>query len=140
MNNATEQTDLSTTTSLSADDRFIVVYCDGAGARPNGKGSGFSWIQPETGQKHVEKIDGLTNNQAEYRALLSALSSIPNGSKVRVFTDSQLMTWQVRGFYRVHSPELVELLSQVRLLIKERDLILDLRWISRNKNLAGKLL
>jgi len=126
-------------TSLN-DDPSIVVYCDGAGSRPDGKGSGIAWIQPRTGERHIERIDGLTNNQAEYRALISALSTIPNGSAVRVFTDSQVLWSQVLGNYRVHHPELAELLSQVCTVIKDKNLKMDLQWIPRRKNLAGKLL
>jgi hypothetical protein len=46
-------------------DNSIVIHCDGAGSRPDGKGSGFAWIQPHTGEKHVEHVDGLTNNQPD---------------------------------------------------------------------------
>jgi len=118
----------------------ISVHCDGAGCRPDGKGSGFAWIQPKTRQQHVERIDGLTNNQAEYRALISALTAIPDGSIAHIFTDSQVMWSQFIGNYRVRHPELAELLSQVHTLIKEKKLTIDLQWVPRDRNLAGKLL
>lgn len=57
----------------------IVIYVDGAGCRPDGRGSGFAWIQPSSGEQHIEQIDGLTNNQAEYRALISALVALRAG-------------------------------------------------------------
>lgn len=135
-----DATSMSSTTSTLNDEPSIVVYCDGAGSRPDGKGSGIAWIQPRTGERHIERIDGLTNNQAEYRALISALSTIPRGSAVRVFTDSQVLWSQVLGNYRVHHAELAQLLSSVRTLIKDKSLKIDLQWIPRQKNLAGKLL
>jgi ribonuclease HI len=126
--------------SQEHDDESISVHCDGAGCRPDGKGSGFGWIQPKTRQQHVERIDGLTNNQAEYRALISALNAIPDGSTAHILTDSQLMWSQFIGAYNVRDPELAELLSQVRTLIKEKKLTIVLQWVPRERNLAGKLL
>jgi ribonuclease HI len=120
--------------------KSIVVFCDGSGCRPDGKGSGFAWIQPQTGQRHIEHIDGLTNNQAEYRALISAISSLADESAVQVFTDSQLMWSQIIGNYKVNDPELAQLLFQVRDVIKKKQLKFEVQWIPRRENLAGKLL
>ena len=85
-------------------------------------------------------MDGLTNNQAEYRAVLSALSALPDHCSVLILTDSQLVWSQVVGNYRVRHPELLELLTQIRSLVKKKELKLDLQWIRREQNLAGKLL
>jgi ribonuclease HI len=144
-NETTQQINSITTSSPSTGNPTthgdaIVVHCDGAGCGPNDKGSGIAWIQPTTRQQHVERIDGLTNNQAEYMAFISALTAIPNESVAHVYTDSQLMWSHFIGKYRVHNPELVDLLSQVRTLIKEKNLTIDLQWVRREKNLAGKLL
>jgi ribonuclease HI len=121
-------------------DNSVVIHFDGAGARPDRKGSGFAWLQPRTGERHVEHVDGLTNNQAEYRSLISALNALANGSAAHFFTDSQLMWSQFTGNNRVRRPDLSELLSQVHTLIKEKNLTIDLQWVPRHKNLAGKLL
>lgn len=118
----------------------ILIYVDGAGCRPDGKGSGLASIQPNSGEQHIEQIDGLTNNQAEYRALISALAALPNGSSAQIFTDSQLMWSQVIGKYRVHHPELADLLLKVRTTVKQKSLNIDLKWVPRHRNLAGKLL
>jgi ribonuclease HI len=117
-----------------------VIYCDGSGCRPDGRGSGLAWIRQDTGERHVERVDGLTNNQAEYRAILSALSVLPDRCDVQVLTDSQLVWSQVVGNYRVRHPELLELLTQIQSLVKKKELKLDLQWIRREQNLAGKLL
>ena len=34
----------------------ILIYADGAGAGPDGKGSGFSWVNKESGEKHIERV------------------------------------------------------------------------------------
>ncbi|HET6177891.1 MAG TPA: RNase H family protein [Candidatus Sulfotelmatobacter sp.] len=129
----------SSAINISPDDANpILIYVDGAGCGPDGKGSGFAWIRPSSGEQHIEQIDGLTNNQAEYRALISALVALPNGSSVEILTDSQLMWSQVIGKYRVHHPELAELLLQVRTSIKQKSLNIDLKWVPRHRNLAGK--
>lgn len=118
----------------------VDIHCDGAGSRPDGKGSGFAWVQLHTGERHIEHVDGLTNNQAEYRALFSALASLAQGSAAQVFTDSLLMCSQVMGNCRVYNPELGELLLQVHDVIKKKELKIEVQWIPRQKNLAGKLL
>ena len=55
----------------------IIFHTDGSGARPDRKGSAIAWFREDTGEECVEAVDGLTNNQAEYRAIVSALQSVP---------------------------------------------------------------
>jgi hypothetical protein len=72
INNSTSSTSNQRNQDPQTDgDNTVVIHCDGAGSRPDGKGSGFAWIRPHTGERYVERVDGLTNNQAEYRALIS---------------------------------------------------------------------
>ena len=118
----------------------ILIYIHGAGCRSDGKGSGFAWIQPTSGERHIEKIDCLTNRQAEYRALISALRPLPNGSSAQIFTDSPRLYCHVMGLTHVRNAELAALLLQVRRLIKWSGLKVDLRCTSPGKNLAGRLL
>lgn len=118
----------------------LTMFFDGAGCRPDGDGSGFAWLCPDTGQRHVERVKGLTNNQAEYRAFLAALHNVPEGSTVEMFSDSQLICSQFAGNYRVKDCVLQGLLSEVLALILNRGLKVKLQWVPRNRNLAGKLL
>ncbi len=57
-----------------------------------------------------------TNNFAEYSALLAALEfAIAHGHKsLRVISDSELMVKQMKGQYRVNSPELRPLYEEAR--------------------------
>jgi ribonuclease HI len=126
--------------TANADNHAIDIHCDGAGSGPLGNGSGIAWIRPKAREQYVERIDGLTNNQAEYLAFISALNALPDNTAANVFTDSQVMYSQFHNKYRVHNPELAALLSRVRALIEEKQLTIDLQWIRREKNLAGKLL
>jgi len=116
------------------------MFFDGAGCRPGGEGSGFAWICPDTNQRHVERVKGLTNNQAEYKGFLAALQHLPEDSTVEMFSDSQLICSQFTGQYRVKDYALQELLSEVLALILNKRLKVTLQWVPRSQNLAGKLL
>src|ERR1700679_3665233 len=107
----------------------LTIFIDGAGAKPDGTGSGFAWVCTTTKEKRIEYVLGLTNNQAEYRALIGALSALSDGTRVEVFSDSQLLCCQYDGTYRVKDPDLGCLLGQVQSLIKEKGLIVTLRWV-----------
>jgi len=116
------------------------VFVDGAGMGPFGTGSGYAWIYESKKKRLVKRIDGLTNNEAEYRALLSALKHLPEGAEAEVFSDSLLICAQYAGRYAVNKPELQALLSRVREVVRDRRLKVTLTWVPRERNLAGKLL
>jgi ribonuclease HI len=115
-------------------------HIDGAGARPNGSGSGYAWIRLGTEIQRIKRVDGLTNNQAEYRALLAVLGYVARESHLVISTDSQLVCEQFCGRYAVRDPKLKALLSQARQIITEKDLTVEVKWISREQNFAGRLL
>jgi ribonuclease HI len=121
-------------------DGVIRIFTDGAGCRPGGKGSGFAWLRHDTGQKQVKREDNLTNNQAEYRAILSAIESVDSGSKAEILTDSENTCFQLRGERRVRDPRLAELHAQIQEVISKKQLTVTFTWIPRRENLAGKLI
>jgi len=116
------------------------IFIDGAGQRPDGTGSGFAWVRASTGAKRVQRVDGLTNNQAEYRAMLAALDEIAQGSEIEILTDSVLVAEQFHDRYKVRNPILIKILSEVRALIARKKLTVCVSWIPREENIAGKLL
>jgi ribonuclease HI len=116
------------------------IYIDGAGMRPDGTGSGYGWMDEHRGIEFYRQRDGLTNNQAEYRALLSAVKHLPQGSVAEMFTDSELICYQFEGSYKVRDPKLKKLLTRVYETIKQRQVKVTLSWVRRERNLAGKLL
>src|SRR6478752_2526898 len=105
----------------------LTMFFDGAGCRPDGEGSGLAWLCPDTGLRHVERVMGLTNNQAEYKAFLAALQNVPDGSAVEMFSDSQLICSQFVGDYRVKDYALQGLLAEVRALILNKRLKVKLQ-------------
>lgn len=118
----------------------IVFFIDGAGRRPDGGGSGYAWLRQDTDEKHVQRIDGLTSNEAEYRAFVAVLEWLREGSTTNLFSDSLLLDSQFHGRYRVKDPNLEGLLGTAHELIRHKKLTIKLQWIPRAKNLAGKLL
>jgi hypothetical protein len=126
--NAEEQKPMKTTekhteTMIEQQQRGpLIVFVDGAGSRPDGTGSGFAWICTTTKEKRIEHVPGLTNNQAEYRAFIAALTALPDGSHAEFFSDSQLLCCRFNGQYKVKDPGLTDFLAQAQSLIKEKKL------------------
>ena len=127
-------------TQSKQDKGVIRIFTDGSGSRPDGKGSAFAWIREDSGERKIERIDGLTNNEAEYRAVHSALEGVPNKREVQILSDSELVCCQFNGKWRVFDPSLAELLSKIRNVIETKELQVTVSWISRRDNLAGKML
>ena len=116
----------------------IIAYCDG-GSRGNPGPAGFGvYIQDEAGGVLGELSQYLgkhTNNFAEYSALLAALEfAITKGHKsLRVISDSELMVKQIKGQYRVNSPELRPLYEEARRRIAQLDHF-QIQHVLREKN------
>src|SRR5271156_497842 len=103
----------------NASGSWITAYCDG-GSRGNPGPSGFGvYIQDESGKPLAELGEFLgkqTNNYAEYSGLLAALNfALEKGHpRLRVVSDSELMVKQIKGQYRVNSPELRPLYDEAK--------------------------
>ncbi len=115
-------------------------HIDGAGARPDGTGSAIAWVREDRDIVRVRQVDGLTNNGAEYRALIAVLKYVLPRSRVLVKTDSQLLAYQFCGDYAVRDKELARLLSEAQEVIWEKALRVTVKWILREENLAGRYL
>ncbi|MGA3223439.1 MAG: ribonuclease HI family protein [Acidobacteriaceae bacterium] len=116
----------------------IVAYCDG-GSRGNPGPAGFGvYIQDSTGEVLAELSQYLgkqTNNFAEYSALLAALEfAIAQGHRsLRVVSDSELMVKQMKGQYRVNSPELRPLYEEARRRVPQLEHF-QIQHVLREKN------
>jgi ribonuclease HI len=120
--------------------RQIEVYTDGAGAGPDGKGSGYAWVNMASQERKVETAPGFTNNVAEYRGVISALRSLRRGTVVTIFTDSTLVVGQLRGEFRIRDSKLEKLATEVKTIVDQKQLTATFTWVRRQDNLAGKLL
>lgn len=82
-----------------------------------------------------EYLGKRTNNFAEYSGLLAALKyAVAQGRRqLRVVSDSELMVKQMKGQYRVNSPELRPLYEEARRLTVQLDRF-EIRHVLREKN------
>ncbi|MEM3048539.1 MAG: ribonuclease HI family protein [Candidatus Bathyarchaeia archaeon] len=110
---------------------FLRVYVDGSGRE------GYYCYVTEDKKIRVFKEKSLTNNQAEYKAIITALKEIPEINLI-IYSDSQLAVRQLNGLYQIRDPKLKILASEVRRLCSDR--CVHFEWIPRNQNLAGKAL
>jgi ribonuclease HI len=120
--------------------RAIRIFTDGAGMRPDGKGSGYAWLREDTRERHIEHVNGLSNNEAEYQAVIAAINAQSAGSNIELLTDSLLVVSQLRGEYRILDSKLAKLAGEVKTIAERKRLHMKLTWIPRKENLAGKLL
>ena len=99
----------------------VVAYIDG-GARGNPGPAGYGVrIETPTGELEHElhaPIGVATNNVAEYRGLIAALSYLAEHGHddALIRSDSQLLVRQMQGRYRVRHPGLLPLYRQAKTL------------------------
>jgi ribonuclease HI len=122
----------------------LVIYTDGA-CRGN-PGEGGAGVVFEDGEgKEVTTIQrylGLvTNNVAEYRALLIALEVAQefNAKRIRLFLDSELVVKQIKGEYRVKNSNIKPLYEVVKAAISAFEEV-QITHIPRDKNKRADLL
>ncbi len=91
-------------------------------------------------EKILEDVGDVTNNQAEYMALIKALEVIRERGieRATIYSDSELLVKQIKGEYRVRNPNLKPYYARVRALLS--GLRVRLIWVPREENPAGKLL
>lgn len=102
----------------------IYIYTDGAArGNPGESGSGFLVIESGKIIKEAVSYNGIrTNNYAEYKAMVNALSwcaknlSDAKGLYVTVISDSELVVRQLNGKYAVKSRGMLELNERVKAL------------------------
>jgi len=101
------------------------IYCDGGSLGNNdktqlSKGYGSFIIKPEImEQRFMQRFGNYTNNQAEYGAVIVALSYLRSACEVRginyrnqdviIRTDSQLVIGQLSKNWRIKSDNLISL-------------------------------
>lgn len=97
----------------------LIIYTDG-GARgnPGPAGLGVFIVDAETGKtlkRHSRFLGHMTNNQAEWRAVVDAFEhALELGAEeVELRSDSELVIKQLRGEYRVKNKDLQPLFLRV---------------------------
>lgn len=102
----------------------LTIHTDGA-SRGNPGAAAFAYVIARKGAAAIEnagRIGEMTNNQAEYTALVRALEhALKLGPKHRVVlhSDSELMVKQMKGEYKVKNEELRPLYQRAKDLAEE---------------------
>ncbi len=123
----------------------LFIHTDGA-SRGNPGQAAFAFLVRKGGsiiKEDAEKLGVMTNNQAEYIALVRALEFLVNthpDHDVLIHSDSELMVKQVQGEYKVKSEELKPLCLKARELISEMKGKVELIHIRREQNKDADLL
>ena len=114
----------------------VSIYVDGAG----GEKSGYGFFVKETGESFYENKSGLTNNQAEYHAIIAALKKFQGSlDKITIFSDSKNTVNQLNHEFAINNEQLRTFAREAwALMAKFSDL--KIQWLPRKENLAGKML
>lgn len=114
----------------------LSIFVDGSG----GPDSGFGFFVKETGESLYRKEAGITNNQAEYKAIIAALEKfLGTGDEVVIYSDSKNTVSQLNHEFAINNPQLRELAMKAWALAGRYN-GLEIRWVPRKENLAGKML
>ena len=119
-------------------EHYLIAHVDG-GARGNPGPAGYGVVlEDESGAKVAELTEFLgvrTNNFAEYAGLIAALAYAaahqPQG--LLVVSDSELLVKQMKGQYKVKSPDLQPLHKRATDLVRQLGWF-DIRHVRREQN------
>ncbi len=88
----------------------------------------------------MEHLEGISNNEAEYLAIIAALKKVANeDSQIVLLSDSQLVVNQINHKFGINNEKLRRLATQVWVLEKKFEKF-ELQWLRRSENKAGKML
>ena len=112
------------------------IYVDGSG----GSRSGYGFFVKETGESFFEEKPGITNNQAEYLAIISALKKYENyDDEVIIYSDSKNTVSQLNHDFAINNEQLRNLAREAWSIMAKFS-NLKIIWVPRAENLAGKML
>lgn len=120
------------------------VYIDGAcSGNPGDSGAGVIAFNGEGNELYSTSIylGRMTNNMAEYEALIHALEKARESmvKRIHVYTDSLLLANQVNGVYKINSSCLQEYVNRARLILRGFESS-SIKYIPREQNrLADRL-
>ncbi len=131
----------------------VIIYCDGASrGNPGPASTAFCAYEGEKLlYENAEYVGITTNNIAEYKAVVMAydwLISFSHDhkiSKVDFYFDSELVTKQLKGEYKVKSNLLIPLVLKIKKLEREQPFPIFYHHVRRAQNtrtdeLANKVL
>jgi ribonuclease HI len=120
----------------------ILIYCDG-GARGNPGPAAAAFVAIQDGKvihKASKYLGKATNNVAEYGSVILALTWLYKNYKsvsdleITVNLDSELVTKQMSGLYKVKNPKLKEMHVVGKRLESKLSTKVLYKWTPRDKN------
>lgn len=125
----------------------LKIFCDG-GARGNPGPAASAFVVFNSQGKKIaggsKYLGESTNNVAEYTAVVMALEWLSINAKSKTTTtfvlDSDLVTKQINGIYKIKSERLKPLVVKVKNLQRKINGQINFTWSPRSKNkLADKM-
>jgi ribonuclease HI len=117
--------------------KILRLRTDGAArGNPGPAGAGIL-IEDEQGirlQARHKWLGRMTNNQAEYHALIEGIRCVIEWKpdRLEILLDSKLVVEQVKGAYKIKEPELQRLNAEVRRLLA--DTAFEIKHVAREQN------
>lgn len=118
---------------------FWLLHADGASAGNPGRGGAGAALYAPSGELAAEISRYLgprvTNNEAEYMALLAGLNEAlgRGAARLHIRMDSELVVNHVLGIYKVRNPRLFQLYQEVKTLLAKLEAY-DIQHVRREMN------
>ena len=114
------------------------AFVDGASSGNPGKSGAGIFVQDDEGRQLLSKgifLGSMTNNMAEYEALLNALTYATEHSvrEITVYTDSLLVAKQVTGAYKINNDILRDYVRRIKTIASNFD-DFAIKYIPREEN------
>jgi len=117
--------------------KTLRLRTDGAArGNPGPAGAGIL-IEDDQGirvQARHKWLGQMTNNQAEYHALIEGLKAVKDWKpdRLEIYLDSKLLVEQIKGQYKIKEPELQKLYAQATRLLD--GLQYEIKHVAREEN------
>ncbi|MEM2123996.1 MAG: RNase H family protein [Methanolinea sp.] len=106
----------------------------------DGSGDGHSIALFPGDEVYLSYERGASNNDAEFNAVILALENLPDRSRARIHTDSQVVVWHLSAAVPRRPATYARKKERIQDLIASKDLDVEFCWIPRRENRADRLL
>ena len=109
------------------------IYTDGGKEK-------YCFVIPEKNIVKLFNTENMTSNEAEYSAVIEALKFVEESSKIIILSDSKLVVNQIKMEWHIKHERMRKMFKEVHRLINEKNIDLEIEWVPREENKAGKIL